>query len=180
MVNRTQNLIKRHRDNAPQGDSDGLLKEVILTRRTTKVVKGGKKTSFSALVVVGDKKNHVGMAMGKAQDVRAAVEKATSRAKKNMVTINLNKNTISHEVDVKFGASHIMLRPAKKGSGMIASNVVRTVLELAGVQDIVAKMHGTSNRITNTYCIFKALQQLKPARAARTIENKEMLAAAQS
>lgn len=156
-----KNLIKRTRDNSSSDDGDGIMKEVILTRRTTKVVKGGKKTTFSAMVVVGDKKGHVGVAIGKALDVRNAVEKGVKKAKKSMITVPLYKTTIPHEVDVKFGASKIMLRPAPKGTGMRSSNVVRIVLELAGVQDIVAKMHGTSNRITNTYAIMKAMKMLK-------------------
>lgn len=172
-----QNLLKR-RDNSSQSSNeesnDGLVRDVILTRRTTKVVKGGKKTSFSALVVVGDKKGHIGVAIGKAMDVRSAVEKAAKKAKKNMFAVNLSKNTIPHDIVYKYGASRIMLRPAKRGTGMISSNVIRTVLELAGVQDIVAKMHGTSNRITNTYCIINALRELKPAkktnRPAKTAE----------
>ena len=161
-----ENLLKRTRDNNHSNgdDNDGILKDVILTRRTTKVVKGGKKTTFSALVVVGDKKGHLGVAIGKALDVRSAVDKAVKKAKKNMFAVNLSKNTIPHDITYKYGASRIMLRPAKKGTGMISSNVIRTVLELAGVQDIVAKMHGTSNKITNTYCIVNALKHLKPAR----------------
>ncbi|MEI7603731.1 MAG: 30S ribosomal protein S5 [bacterium] len=166
----TQNLVKRTKERVPsQLEEDGLLKEVILTRRTTKVVKGGKKTSFSAMVAVGDKKGHIGVAIGKAPDVRNAVEKAIKKAKKNMISVNLFKNTITHDVDVKFGASHILLKPAKKGRGMISSNVIRTLLELAGVKDVVAKMHGTSNKITNTYCIMKALKELKPARVSKVV-----------
>jgi len=160
-----QNLVKRTRDNKPSdGLEDGMFKEVILTRRTSKVVKGGKKTSFSALVAVGDRKGHVGIALAKASEVRNAVDKAIKRAKKNMITVPLYKGTITHDVTVKYGASRLMLRPGKKGRGMISSNVIRTTLELAGVHDIVAKMHGTSNRITNTYCVMKALKELKPAR----------------
>ena len=163
-----QNLIRKNRDNSSQGDeSDGIMKEVILTRRTTKVVKGGKKTTFAAMVVVGDKKGHLGVAMGKALDVRNAVEKATKKAKKSMVNVPIDKTTIPHQVDVKFRASRISLRPAPKGTGMRSSNVVRIVLELAGIQDIVAKMHGTSNKITNTYAIMKAVKMLKPVRQKR-------------
>ena len=166
MVN-SKNLIKKTRDNSNQDDGDGIMREVVLTRRTTKVVKGGKKTTFSAMVVVGDKKGHVGVAIGKALDVRNAVEKAVKKAKKAMITVPLDKTTIPHEVDVKSGASKIMLRPARKGTGMRSSNVVRIVLELVGIQDIVAKMHGTSNRITNTYAIMKAMKMLKPTRVSK-------------
>ena len=169
-----QNLAKRSRDNSQFNDEDGLVKEVLLTRRTTKVVRGGKKTRVAALVVVGDRKGHVGVSMGKALDARTAVDKAIKKAKKNMITVPLTKGTIPHDVVAKFGSSKILLKPAKKGTGMIASNVVRTVLEIAGVKDIVSKMYGTSNKITNAYCIMGAVKQLKSPRAryVKTEENE--------
>lgn len=166
-----QNLMRRTRDNSAPSNmldgDDGLMREVLLTRRTTKVVKGGKKTKYSALVVVGDKKGHVGIALGKALDARGAVEKGIKKARKNLITVPMNKGTITHDVVAKYGSSKIMLRPARKGTGMIASNVVRTILELGGVSDIVAKMYGTSNKITNAYCIMSAIKQLKAPRAQK-------------
>lgn len=122
-------------------------KSLVCVRRVTKVVKGGRTMRFSALVVVGDKKGSVGLGTGKAGEVPNAIEKATQNAKKNMKKINLLGNTIPHEAEGKFGTSRVMLFPAKEGTGVIAGGSARSVIELAGIKDIVTKIHGSRNKI---------------------------------
>ena len=122
-------------------------KSLVCVRRVTKVVKGGRTMRFSALVVVGDKKGSVGLGTGKAGEVPNAIEKATQNAKKNMKKINLLGNTIPHEAEGQFGTSRVMLFPAKEGTGVIAGGSARSVIELAGIKDIVTKIHGSRNKI---------------------------------
>ncbi|MDR2904708.1 MAG: 30S ribosomal protein S5 [Helicobacteraceae bacterium] len=136
--------------------------EVIVNiGRVTKVVKGGRRFRFSALIVVGDKKGHVGYGVGKAKEIPDAVRKATDDAFKNMIYVDLKKTTIPHEVQAKFNASVVLLKPAAEGSGLIAGGAVRPVLELAGVKDILTKSLRSNNaaNVVRATCI--ALQNLK-------------------
>ena len=143
-------------------DQDQEFKEkVVQIRRVTKVVTGGKKMSFRALVVVGDKKARVGIGLGKANEVSAAIRKAVEAAKKNLVTVIMVGSTLPHEIVGKFGASNVLLRPAPKGRGVIAGGSVRTILELAGVKDVVSKSIGSSNAINNAYATINGLKELK-------------------
>src|SRR4051812_25393180 len=131
--------------------------------RVARVVKGGRRFRFRALVVVGDKKGRVGIGIAKGADVTSAVTKATESAKKNFMSIKLYKGTFPHEVQAKVGGANILLIPASPGTGLIAGGVVRTVLEVAGVSNALSKSIGSSNKINTAYATLKALEQLQTA-----------------
>ena len=135
--------------------------KVIQIKRVSKKTSGGNTIGFSALVVVGDKKGRVGIGLGKAKDVSSSVQKAVSQAKRNLINVKLKNTTIAHEVHSTFGAAEVFLKPAPKGSGIIAGGAVRVVLELVGVKDISAKMLGSNNKANNVRCTLDALQKLK-------------------
>jgi small subunit ribosomal protein S5 len=135
--------------------------KVVEVTRVTRVVAGGKRMRFRALVVIGDRKGRVGMGLKKGMDVAESVNKAVNQAKKNMITLPLVNETIPHEVTMKYKASKLMMRPAKPGSGVIAGGAVRSVMELAGVKNIVSKMMGSSNKVNNIKAVFKAFQTMK-------------------
>lgn len=131
--------------------------------RVARVVKGGRRFRFRALVVVGDHKGSIGVGVSKGLDVTSAITKATDVAKKNMVKVPLHKTTIPHEAEAKVAGARIMLKPASAGTGLIAGGVVRTVLEVVGVQNALSKSLGSTNKINIAYATVKALQQLEPA-----------------
>jgi small subunit ribosomal protein S5 len=131
--------------------------------RVARVVKGGRRFRFRALVVVGDKKNRVGIGSAKGADVTAAVTKATEVAKKNFITVSLYKGTLPHEVEEKVSGAHILLKPASAGTGLIAGGAVRTILEVAGVKNALSKSLGSSNKTNTAYATIAALQSLVPA-----------------
>ena len=138
-----------------------LTDKLLFINRVSKVVKGGKRLSFSALVVTGDGNGHVGIGVGKAKEVPAAISKASATAKKNLIKVPLAGVTIPHEMKVKFGATRVLLRPAAPGTGIIAGSSARAVLEAAGIKDILAKSLGSSNRINMAKAAMLALSQLK-------------------
>lgn len=139
--------------------------KLVYVGRTAKVVKGGRRFNFSAIVVVGDGRGHVGYGLGKAGEVVDAVTKATDAAKKNIVKIRLQGRTIPHQVLGKFGAAKILIRPATAGTGVIAAGGVRAILELAGVQDVLTKSLGSSNPHNTVKAALQGLQQLEDAQA---------------
>ena len=135
--------------------------KVIQVTRVTKVVKGGKKLTFRAIIIVGDTKRKVGVGVGRADDVNLAMDKAILNGKKNLITVPLTLNySVPHVVKAGFGACSIMIRPAKLGTGVIAGGSVRTVLELAGIKNVVAKQFGSNNILNNTKATILALTNL--------------------
>lgn len=136
---------------------------VVHIDRVARVVKGGRRFRFRALVVVGDKKGRVGIGIAKGADVTSAVAKAVDSAKKNLVSLKLYKGTFPHEAQAKVGGSNILLKPAAAGTGLIAGGVVRTVLEVAGVSNALSKSLGSTNKINTAYATLEALKQLETA-----------------
>ncbi len=140
---------------------ESLIEKIIMINRVTKVTKGGKKLRFSALVVVGNGQGKVGFALGKAPEVPEAIRKAIEKAKKNMVEVPITKGTIPHEIIADFGATRILLKPAKPGTGVIAGGTVRAIMEAVGIKDIVSKCIGSTNPHNVIKATFKALTSLQ-------------------
>jgi small subunit ribosomal protein S5 len=144
-----------------QGEESEFEDKVIHINRCAKVVKGGRRFSFAAIVVVGDKKGQVGVGLGKAGEVPEAIKKAGKQAKKNLMKVNLEGNTIPHEVVGHFGASQVLMKPAKEGTGIIASSSVRAILEVAGIQNILTKSLRRDNPHNVVRATFDALRRLR-------------------
>lgn len=151
--------VRRHLDT----NQANLKDQVVSINRVTKVVKGGKNLSFSALVVVGDQNGHAGFGMGKAREVPMAIRKAIEQAKKNMIKLNMKGNTIPHQVIGRFGSGQVLLKPAPEGTGVIAGGPVRAVMEVAGIANVLTKSIGTSNPHNVVKATFDALLNLKDA-----------------
>lgn len=142
----------------PVSDFD---EKVLQIKRVSKKTKGGNSIGFTALVLVGDRKGSIGTGYGKAQDVSTAVNKAVLQAKKGLVKVNIKGNTIAHEVTAKYGSAKVFMKPAPKGTGVIAGGTVRAVVSLCGIKDVSAKMLGSNNKICNVRCTISALKKLK-------------------
>lgn len=176
LQNRTQNTGKqpargRRSEQAPEEKQFD--ERVININRVARVVKGGRRFRFQALVVVGDRKNRVGIGVSKGADVTTAITKATDVAKKNMIKVELYKGTLPHDAEAKVGGAQILIKPASAGTGLIAGGVVRTVLEVAGVQNVLSKSLGSSNKINTAYATIKALEELVPrSRWVTTVADK--------
>ncbi len=152
--------------------------QVVQIRRVTKVVKGGKKLSFRAIVIVGNKKGQVGMGVAKAAEVIIAIQKAVADARKNLVSVPLFNSTIPHMITGRSGAGSVILRPASKGTGVIAGGAVRAVLELSGVENILSKSLGSKSPLNAANATLNALKTLRPFKEVakvRGISVKEML-----
>lgn len=141
----------------------------VVINRVAKVVKGGKRFSFSALVVVGDGEGWVGVGKGKAAEVPSAIAKAVEHAKKNLIRIPLKYNSIPHEVHGRFGGEHILLKPAKQGTGIIAGGAVRSLLEVAGTKNVVAKTLGRGNPFNAVRATIQGLRQLRDPQEVRAM-----------
>lgn len=151
-----------------------LREELVTLNRTAKVVKGGRRFSFAALVVVGDGNGHVGVGFGKANEVPEAISKAAEDGKKNLIKVSLAGRTVPHTVMGEFGAARVMLRPASEGTGLIAGPAVRAVLQLAGVQDILTKSFGTNNKINVVKATLQGLASLKSPEDIARLRGKEL------
>jgi len=156
------------------GERSELADRVVRVNRVAKVVKGGRKFSFSALIVVGDMNGRVGAGIGKAREVTEAIRKGMDVAKRNMITVPMVGTTIPHEVHLKWGAARIMLKPAAPGTGVISGGAMRAVIETAGIKDILTKSHGTNNPINTVRATLAALQQLKTASQVAELRGKEV------
>ncbi len=153
---------------------DGLQDRVINIARVAKVVKGGRRFSFSALVVVGDGKGKVGFGLGKANEVPDAIRKGSDQAKKMMHAVPKYNGTIPFEVIGKYGSAKVLMYPAKKGKGIIAGGAVRTIVELAGIEDIVCKVHGTSNHSNIVRATMDGLMKLMPVAEYAELRGKPL------
>lgn len=151
-----------------------LEERVVVINRVTKVVKGGRRFRFAALVVVGDYKGNVGFGTGKAQEVPEAIKKAVEDAKKNMICVPIVKTSIPHSITGIFGAGQVFLKPAPAGTGIIAGGPVRNLLELAGIQDIFSKSQGSSTPINIVRATFAALKQLRTIEQVAALRGKEV------
>jgi small subunit ribosomal protein S5 len=138
--------------------------QVLHIDRVARVVKGGRRFRFRALVVAGDKKGKVGIGTAKGADVTAAITKATDVAKKNMITVSLYKGTLPHEATGKVSGAYILVKPASAGTGLIAGGVVRTILEVTGVNNALSKSLGSSNKTNIAYATIEALQSIEPSK----------------
>lgn len=159
------------RERKPREDSE-FDKVLVSVRRVTKVVKGGRTMRFSAVVVVGDRKGNVGIGTGKAKEVPAAIDKATLQAKTNMVKINIVNGTIPHETIGKYGTSKVLMLPAKEGTGIIAGGSSRAVIELAGIKDIVTKIHGSTNKINCVRATLRGLSSIRTVEQVARLRGK--------
>lgn len=151
-----------------------LVDKVVFVNRVAKVVKGGRRFSYSALVVVGDQQGHVGAGLGKANEVPEAIRKGTDQAKRNLFKVPLVHGTIPHDVTGEFGAARVLLRPAAPGAGVIAGGGVRPVLEVAGVKDVLSKSLGTSNPHNVIHAVVNALQSLRSVEHIARVRGKSL------
>ncbi len=158
---RTQDRRPRRPEVAPEEKQFD--ERTLHVDRVARVVKGGRRFRFRALVVVGDRKNRVGIGIAKGADVTAAVTKATDVAKKHMIQVSLYKGTLPHDTEAKVAGARILLKPASAGTGLIAGGVVRTILEVAGVSNALSKSLGSTNKANTAYATIAALTSIVPA-----------------
>ncbi len=161
MADRTASISYKQADTTEEKQFDEITLDID---RVARVVRGGRRFRFRALVAVGDHKGKVGIGIAKGADVTAAVTKANDVAKKNMINVPLYKGTIPHEVEAKVGGAKILLKPASAGTGLIAGGAIRSILEVAGIGNVLSKSLGSSNKTNTAYATIEALSQLIPAK----------------
>lgn len=155
---------RKDRGNGKPQEKDPFEHKIIDIKRVTKMYKGGRRMKISVFVAIGDKKGRVGLGIGKGDDVRAAQDKAIATAKKNLVFVQLKGQTIPHEILTKYKAGKVLLKPAAPGTGIVAGSSVRQIVEVAGISDVLGKILGSNNKITNSYATVKALTMLRNTR----------------
>ncbi|WKZ23824.1 MAG: 30S ribosomal protein S5 [Candidatus Dojkabacteria bacterium] len=166
--NRQQNNNQRGNRRPPFGQGnrqqeEKLFSELVALRRVAKATAGAKRLRFSAVLVVGDKKGKVGIAMGKGADPQEAIQKAMKKANSKLFSVEMNqeRKTVTHRVEAQYKSSNVLIKPAPIGTGVVAGGSIRKVLELAGIENVVAKRMGAANSLTNAYCTILALTKLK-------------------
>jgi small subunit ribosomal protein S5 len=177
---RSDNRQNRRRPTDMPPEEKQFDERVVHIDRVARVVKGGRRFRFRALVVVGDRKNRVGIGLAKGADVTAAVTKATEAAKKHFVAVPVHNGTLPHEAEAKVSGARILLKPASAGTGLIAGGVVRTVLEVAGVSNVLSKSLGSTNKANTAYATIAALQQMTPASDWVTTKHNKKTASAKA
>ena len=155
-------------ENAFEKGGEEIAEKVVYINRSSKVVKGGRRFSFTAVVVVGDRSGHVGAGMGKANEVPDAIRKGAYIARKNLIRVPMNGSTLPHEADIRLKAAHILMKPASPGTGLIAGGGVRAVMEMAGVKDVLAKSLGSNNIMNVVQATINALSDMKDPRVERS------------
>ena len=161
------------KERAPRREESDITKKLICVNRVCKTTKGGRDMKFSALVAVGDGKGNVGIGMGKSREVPSAIDKATAAARKNMKFIRVVNGTLPHEITGKFGTTKILMFPAKEGTGVIAGGSARAVIELAGIKDVVTKIHGSSNKINCVKATMNGLTSLRTREEIAALRGKK-------
>jgi small subunit ribosomal protein S5 len=156
------------------GGSSEYVETVVIVNRVSKVVKGGKRFSFSSVVVVGDKKGNVGAAIGKANEVQSSIQKAVAKASKNMIKISLLGNTIPHEIIGNFCASRVVMKPASPGTGVIAGGPVRAVLEAVGIRDVLTKSQKSRNAMNVVFATLEGLKKLRLKKDIAELRGKKV------
>jgi len=157
------------RDDPNKNNEEGIQEKLIQVNRVAKVVKGGRIFGFTALTAVGDGNGRVGFGRGKAREVPLAIQKAMEAARRNMITVNLDGHTLQYPIKARHGASKVYMQPASEGTGVIAGGAMRSILELAGVQNVLAKCYGSTNPVNVVRATFKGLQEM---RSPEDIANK--------
>ena len=152
---------EQKRDNRDAGRDEGYIEKLVQVNRVAKTVKGGRIFTFTALSVVGDGKGRVGFGRGKSREVPAAIQKAMEAARRNMIQVDLNGVTLQYPIKAVHGASRVFMQPASEGTGVIAGGAMRSVLEVAGVQDVLAKCYGSTNPVNVVYATFKGLKTMQ-------------------
>jgi len=148
-------------DNKGQTQGEKLEERILLIRRVSKKIKGGNYVSFSALAAVGNKNGRVGIGLGRGLEVPQAIQKAITYAKKHMISVSVYKNSLPHEIKLKYKSGMILLKPAPEGTGLKVGSVIRPIFDLVGIYNASGKIIGSRNQITNTYLVMEALKKLK-------------------
>ncbi len=173
-MDRRNSRDRKGRGQGPQEEPSEFTEKVVFINRCAKVVKGGRRFSFSALIVTGNKKGKAGYGFGKANEVAEAIRKGSEAARKNLAEYPMRETTIPHRVDGEFGGGRVMLRPASEGTGVIAGGGVRAVIEAVGIRDILAKSQGSNNHANVVKATFEALKLLRQRDEIMAIRGKRV------